>query len=172
MHPLKLETILAAVAADEGSRTALRTAEALASAAGAKLHVIHVEHAEDGAAPTFDHASIERSDAYYHALQGEPASVLGRFANQVGASVIVVGPHRAGAGTSVMLPAVVIIAQSVARDTSGFLPPGRAARENAARTGWGTRCGQRSGGRGGCGCAGRWPYPGRPGGAGGPAQGG
>lgn len=114
MHPLKLETILAAVAADEGSRTALRTAEALASAAGAKLHVIHVEHAEDGAAPTFDHASIEQSDAYYHALQGEPASVIGRFANQVGASVIVVGPHRAAAGTHKLSTAMGIVGRAEA----------------------------------------------------------
>jgi nucleotide-binding universal stress UspA family protein len=114
MLPLKLHTIVVAVAADEGSRAALRAAEHLAKAAGAKLHVIHVEHADAGTAAPFDHSSIEKSDARFHSLQGDPPAVIRQFASRVGASVIVVGPHRAKGDEHKLSTAMGIVSRAEA----------------------------------------------------------
>lgn len=97
MHVLKLETILSAVDTDDSSKTALRTAEDLAKAAGAALHVVHVESAKNHGVATgdrFDPAVIRATDARFHSLSGDPPTTIRDFAEHIGADVIVLGPHR------------------------------------------------------------------------------
>lgn len=97
MRLLKLKAVLAATALESASRHALRAARALAQASGARLHVVHVsttaadEHATRNALQRIEKLP---DDAVLHVLFGDPATLICRLADEVGADVLVLGPHR------------------------------------------------------------------------------
>jgi nucleotide-binding universal stress UspA family protein len=108
MRPLALSTVLAATDLRPESDVALETAQRLARAAGAVLHVVHVEDpasspasarssAESAATRVGNalrRAGIRKSDAKVHVVPGPPADSIRAIAQVIRADVIVVGPHR------------------------------------------------------------------------------
>jgi nucleotide-binding universal stress UspA family protein len=102
---LKLETVLAATDLEPSSDSALVSAARLADAAGAKLHVAHVSpqgNADSSAGQERMAAAIERAGVSgrkhrVHLLSGSIAPALVAASDEVGADVIVLGRHRAGA---------------------------------------------------------------------------
>ena len=104
MRLLTLKSVLVATDLDASSAIALRTAARLAALAGARLHLVHVsdqtvsggesrlrellrETAPD--APGVESAQI---------LRGPPAEAIVDQAARVDADVVILGPHRRGAG--------------------------------------------------------------------------
>jgi nucleotide-binding universal stress UspA family protein len=110
MNLLRLKVVLAAVDADESSFAGLRAAAALAAAADAPLHVVHVaappavtdvppqaERAPAAAVESLlDRAGVDASRAQMHVIAGDPAFVIRTLADRLRADVIVLGPHRDG----------------------------------------------------------------------------
>jgi nucleotide-binding universal stress UspA family protein len=104
MHLLRLKIILAAVEMDEAAVSTLRTASALAAAAGAQLEVVHVArdaHArdskarlEEGVRSLLGRAGVEVHTTPIHVQFGDPAHSICVLADKVRADVIVLGPHR------------------------------------------------------------------------------
>jgi nucleotide-binding universal stress UspA family protein len=108
MKLLHLKVVLAAIDSDESSLETLRGARELASAAGAKLQVVHVippvsrthQSAPSGAAERADAVRdlLERSDpgsdVPLQVLAGEPTQVIRSLADRLRADVIVLGQHR------------------------------------------------------------------------------
>jgi nucleotide-binding universal stress UspA family protein len=106
MRLLTLRTVLVATDLDLSSSAALRTAGALAQAAGASLHVVHALASTDG--PGDDRtagspgslgnrlrsAGMLEAAAQFHEVPGAPATVIRAVADSVDADVIVLGPHR------------------------------------------------------------------------------
>jgi nucleotide-binding universal stress UspA family protein len=95
MRLLTLGTVLVATDLDRSSDAALQTAQRLASAAGASLHVIHV-----GVGPTdtvrrvLRRAGVVADESKIHVLPGAPAETIRLLADRITADVTVVGPHR------------------------------------------------------------------------------
>lgn len=101
MQLLALKTVLAAVDLDGSSRPALTSARDLASAAGAALHVLHVAPANanaDAVHRELEQTGITPDHTRMHLAVGDPAHAITLTADKVGASVIVLGPHRERAG--------------------------------------------------------------------------
>ncbi|HST06714.1 MAG TPA: universal stress protein [Gemmatimonadaceae bacterium] len=108
MKLLHLNVVLAAVDSDEKSLPVLRGARELASAAGAKLHVLHVGPARaarrsakpadggDGVKRLMEDAGITGAQGELHLLRGDPALVIHSLAEKIRADVIVLGSHRQG----------------------------------------------------------------------------
>src|SRR5262245_20812579 len=91
MNLLRLEVVLAAIDYEGPGPRVLDAARKLAEAAGAKLHVAHVDPPRGGtrAAPDerdgapshsmltlLDHAKIERASTAMHVIAGAPADVI------------------------------------------------------------------------------------------------
>lgn len=108
MRPLALSSVLAATDLRRESDIALETAQRLARAAGAALHVVHVEEAHVApdrarrssasagtrAGDALRRAGIRKSDVKVHVVPGPPANSIRALAELIRADVIVVGPHR------------------------------------------------------------------------------
>jgi len=110
MKLLHLKVVLAAIDSDESALETVRAARELASAAGARLQVVHaippvkrddqVVHAaaaEDGANVVrrlLDRSDLGRADVAIEVVAGEPTHVIRSLADKIGADVIVLGEHR------------------------------------------------------------------------------
>jgi nucleotide-binding universal stress UspA family protein len=97
VHLLTLTTVMVATDLDDASLPALRTARALAHAAGAALHVVYVSDVLG--TPDTLHAILRRAgftpaDCAAHTPAGDPARVLAHLADEIEADVLVLGPHR------------------------------------------------------------------------------
>jgi nucleotide-binding universal stress UspA family protein len=108
MNLLRLEVVLAAIDYDDAAPAVLEAGRKLAEAAGAKLHVAHVDPPRGGAREAagegeatpshsmlalLEHAKVDR-DTPTHVIAGEPANVIPDLADRLEADVIVLGPHR------------------------------------------------------------------------------
>jgi nucleotide-binding universal stress UspA family protein len=100
MRLLALKVVLVATDLDESSLAAIATARALAIAADAELHVVHVTSTPDadstGVHELLARAEIPLNEASVHAMAGDPSLVIGKLADEISADVIVLGPHRPG----------------------------------------------------------------------------
>lgn len=109
MNLLRLEVVLAAIDYDDAAPAVLEAARKLAEAAGAKLHVAHVDPPRGGTRAAtgqsngepshsmlalLDHARLERDSTPMHVIAGAPAEVIPALADRLEADVIVLGPHR------------------------------------------------------------------------------
>jgi nucleotide-binding universal stress UspA family protein len=107
VRPLALSTVLAATDLRPASDVALESADRLAHAAGAMLHVVHVEDASlprdvAGSRERVDvrigdalrRAGIRDTTAKLHVVPGPPADSIRAVAELIGADVVVVGAHR------------------------------------------------------------------------------
>jgi len=108
MNLLRLEVVLAAIDYDDAAPAVLEAARKLAEAAGAKLHVAHVDPPRGGTRAAgesdsepshsmlalLDHAKLERDSTAMHVIAGAPAEVIPDLADRLEADVIVLGPHR------------------------------------------------------------------------------
>ena len=103
MRLLHLNVVLAAIDADESAEHVLRGARALATSAGAKLHVLHVTSSNKDGEITkaaemmrqlMDHAGIPAGAATMHMLNAEAAGAVRSVADQIRADVIALGKHR------------------------------------------------------------------------------
>ena len=109
MNLLRLEVVLAAIDYDDAAPAVLEAARKLAEAAGAKLHVAHVDPPRGGTRAAvgerdgepshsmlalLDRAKLERAATPTHVIAGAPAEVIPDLADRVEADVIVLGPHR------------------------------------------------------------------------------
>lgn len=114
MNLLRLKVVLAALDYDDTALVVLEAARALAEAAGATLHVVHVDaplgvtevppdEGEstpiDAAVALLGSARVGLDPARIHVIAGEPARVIGALADRLRADVIVLGPHRAERGS-------------------------------------------------------------------------
>ncbi|MEX2177494.1 MAG: universal stress protein [Gemmatimonadaceae bacterium] len=117
MRLLHLQTIIAATDLTATSDAPLRSAVALAAAAGAALHVAHVAPADTGIIAyhgrraEFLHelaAATKRADVpdthTPHVLTGESAAAIASLAERIGADVIVTGRRRADAAVAMHRP--------------------------------------------------------------------
>lgn len=104
MRLLTLKSVLVATELDASSPSALRTAARLATLAGAGLHLVHVA---DDPAPGDESRLRElfeetASDApgveSAQVVRGTPAEAIVERAARVDADVVILGPHRRGAG--------------------------------------------------------------------------
>lgn len=111
MQLLHLKVVLAAIDTDESALETLRGAHDLATAAGARLHVVSVEFSSsdtgrrassptdarsDAARQLIDRAGLTPSDVELHLLAGEPAHLIRSLADKIQADVIILGKHRGG----------------------------------------------------------------------------
>jgi nucleotide-binding universal stress UspA family protein len=124
MNLLRLRVVLAAIELDEAAVTTLRTAIALAAAAGARLDIVHVTHGAQSAETNarteravhaiLGRAGAEAHNTPLHVLSGEPANSIRMLADKLGADVIVLGPHRtrADAGGGLGSTALAIVTTS------------------------------------------------------------
>lgn len=108
MNLLRIEVVLAAIDYDDAAPAVLEAARKLAEAAGAKLHVAHVDPPRGGTRAAgesdsepshsmlalLDHAKLERDSTGMHLIAGAPAEVIPDLADRLEADVIVLGPHR------------------------------------------------------------------------------
>jgi nucleotide-binding universal stress UspA family protein len=94
MHLLTLKTVLVAVARDDASLAGLRAGAALAAAAGAKLHVVHVTSDPAVTPNTLAASMLDGVDAKIHVVVGDPDDAIRAVADKLHADVIVLGPHR------------------------------------------------------------------------------
>jgi nucleotide-binding universal stress UspA family protein len=110
MNLLRLKVVLAAIDYDDASQIVLAAAQTLADAAGAALHVVHVEPSRevteipaekrggtsiDMAVARIAEANVTLDRAKIHVIAGDPAHVIRVLADRIRADVIVLGPHRA-----------------------------------------------------------------------------
>jgi nucleotide-binding universal stress UspA family protein len=108
MRPLSLATVLVATDLRSSSDSAIDSGHRLAEAAGAMLHVVHVDDVAQSADESMS-SRRERAESVRLALQragaserrtavhvrvGHPAEVIRSLAERIEADVIVVGPHR------------------------------------------------------------------------------
>jgi len=108
MRLLALQTVLVAIDDAEGAVPVIETAHRLSAAAGAALHVVHVEPdatlrrpAEPartpGSFPWLDgvlrDAGVAATHVTVHVMRGDPARAIGVLADRIHAGVIVLGPH-------------------------------------------------------------------------------
>jgi nucleotide-binding universal stress UspA family protein len=107
MRLLALKTVLAAIDAAEGGVPVIEAAHRLATAAGAALHIVHVEGDDTllplEVAPTpaalrwldavLRDADVPVNQATVHVMRGDPARAIGLLADRIDAGVIVLGPH-------------------------------------------------------------------------------
>lgn len=106
MNLLRLKVVLAAIEMDEAAVATLRTASSLATAAGARLDLVHVtggeiareskERIEQAARSLLSRAGVEAHNTPLHVLSGDPANSIRLLADKIRADVIVLGPHRQG----------------------------------------------------------------------------
>jgi nucleotide-binding universal stress UspA family protein len=94
MRLLTLRKILVATDFDEGSRAALMTARALAKAADAEIHVVHVSREE-----TTTHSLAALVDdvglsAHQHVRRGDAAHAINILSDEIGADAILLGEYR------------------------------------------------------------------------------
>jgi len=103
MNLLRLRVVLASIELDEAALTILQTAEALAEAAGARLHLMHVlggaggnaNHEGDVSVRAFLHrVGFDDQNTSLHVLRGDPAASIRALGDKIRADVIVIGPHR------------------------------------------------------------------------------
>lgn len=107
MNLLRLKVVLAAIEIDETAVTTLRTASALAAAAGARLDLVHVVHAardddareskkrgEQAVRGLLSRAGIDVDNTPLHVLAGDAAHSIRVLADKIRADVVVLGPHR------------------------------------------------------------------------------
>ena len=96
MRLLTLRTILVATDFEDGSRAALTTARALAEAADAKVHVVHVA-SDQTATDSKLHSLIDEVglDAHRHIRSGDAAHAINLLSDEIRADAILLGPHRA-----------------------------------------------------------------------------
>lgn len=112
MNLLRLKVVLATIDIDDPALESLRTADALAAAAGAKLEIVYVQPPSASAASApgreisarniLDRAHLKTRPSPLHMLAGEPAKAIRALADQVRADVIVLGPHRERHGDRVL----------------------------------------------------------------------
>lgn len=117
MRLLQLKVVLAAVDVDESAPIVLRGAHALATSAGAKLHVMHVDAGERSAHQSkdgrstmtaarmqrlIDDAGIPAGGVNVHLLNGDPAGAIRSIADLVSADAIVLGRHRGATASDAM----------------------------------------------------------------------
>jgi nucleotide-binding universal stress UspA family protein len=110
MRLLVLRTVLVATDLGEPSRKAVEGARHLAAAADAELHVVYVANdAAPDPARVYEfigRCGIAVDEASVHAVAGDPADAIGRFAESISADVIVLGPHEhPGEGAASLRPA-------------------------------------------------------------------
>jgi nucleotide-binding universal stress UspA family protein len=108
MRPLALSTVLVATDLHALSDSAIDSGHRLAAAAGAALHVVHVEDPAEPANESMPSrrlpaealgAALQRAGApvpktAVHVLAGPAADTIRLLAERIRADVIVVGPHR------------------------------------------------------------------------------
>lgn len=109
MRLLHLRVVLAAIDFDESSSGVVQAAHEIASAAGAKLHVVNVSSEEINSQATgfsgeserrsalarvLDRADYRANDPSLHILAGDPVHVIRSLADRIRADVIVLGRHR------------------------------------------------------------------------------
>jgi nucleotide-binding universal stress UspA family protein len=112
MRPLLISTILVATdlrsSSDSAIDPAINSGHRLAKAAGAALHVVHVDEpapgsdasassrrsSADAVRVALERAGVAEQKATAHLLAGSPADTIRSLADRIGADVIVVGPHR------------------------------------------------------------------------------
>ena len=104
MRLLTLRAILVATDLHDSAFAALVTGVGLARAAGASLHLLHVERDGDGSAAASlarsklaalcERAGVGADHVTHHVRSGDPALVISAVADHVHADVIVLGPHR------------------------------------------------------------------------------
>jgi len=115
MRLLRLKTVLIAIDLDETGSGALRTAEMVAEAAGAALHVVHVSNSGDESGTVTElHATLRRTglaidEAATHVVAGEPSHAINLLADRIGADVIVLGPHRRRDATGLGSTALAVV---------------------------------------------------------------
>src|SRR5687768_8950441 len=98
MRPFALRNVLVATDLSDALLPALHTAAELASLAGARLHIVHVEETLDTEDALAEHLRAAGLDADIlteaRTLQGPPGAVIAQEAWRTQADVIVLGPHR------------------------------------------------------------------------------
>ena len=112
MRLLALRTVLVATDLDDSAAPALQTADRLARAAGATLHVVHVPRPSGAETKQSGRSSGPRSlaevvrgagvtvdETRLYEIPGDPPGVVEALASRLSASVIVLGPHRRRAST-------------------------------------------------------------------------
>ena len=99
MRLLTLKTILVAIARDDTSRAGIQAGVALANAAGAALHVVHVTDGSAVTAESFAESALDGIDAQVHIVPGVAPDAIRSIADRLRADVIVLGPHRGGTRT-------------------------------------------------------------------------
>jgi nucleotide-binding universal stress UspA family protein len=100
MRLLTLKTVLGAVARDDVTRAVIQAGSALASTAGATLHVIHVSSDPSVTPETLAASILDGVDARVHVVAGDAADSIRSTADRLRADVIILGPHRGGVRTS------------------------------------------------------------------------
>lgn len=125
MHLLALRTVLVATDLDSGSSSAIQTGHALAKAAGATLHVVHVTN--EGSKPAtlesvyafIGGCGVELDVRHIHLLYGDAAHAIRLMADRLNADAIVLGPHRGDADAR---PAGPLGSTALAIVTDSFTP--------------------------------------------------
>jgi K+-sensing histidine kinase KdpD len=83
MRLLTLKTILVAVARDDVTRAAIQAGAALASSAGATLHVIHVSSDPSVTLETLAASILDGVDACVHVVAGDAAESIRSSADRL-----------------------------------------------------------------------------------------
>ncbi|HEY4131517.1 MAG TPA: universal stress protein [Gemmatimonadaceae bacterium] len=97
MQLLTLKTILVATDFDHGSRAALVTARALAEAADAEIHVVHVsneETATNSLGALIDDVGLDARRYVHHGDAAHAAHAINVLSDEVGADAILLGEYR------------------------------------------------------------------------------
>ncbi len=100
MRLLTLKTVLVAIARDDTSRAPMQAGAALASGAGAALHVVHVTDDSGVTAETLAKSVLHGIDAQVHIVPGAAPGAIRAIGDRLKADVIVLGPHRDGTRTA------------------------------------------------------------------------
>jgi universal stress protein E len=104
MRLLTLKSVLVATDLDASSAIALRTAARLAALAGARLHLLHVadQPVSGGESRLRELLRVTAPDApgpeSAQVVRGTPAGAIVDWTARVDADVVILGPHRRGAG--------------------------------------------------------------------------
>src|SRR4051812_23257889 len=99
---LTLKTVLVATDLRDTSLPAVEAAWGLARASGAALHVVHVlsgnEAGGDRTHAQLGSLGVPLDEAAVHTVTGDPGRGITKLAEEIGADVIVIGPHSNHAG--------------------------------------------------------------------------